>query len=66
MKHIVVLTKSWTNKFGRKYPIGQKITCDNELHKYLTENGYADEFGKKVSKVKVKSDFFKNKKNKVE
>jgi hypothetical protein len=62
MKMIVVLKKSWTNKFGRKYPVGQKIPCDKELGTYLIDKGYADDFeGKVLSKTKVKTKFFKNK-----
>ena len=59
---IVVLKKSWTNKFGRKYPIGQKISCDRQLGGFLIDNGYGDDFeGKVLSKKKVKTKFFKNK-----
>lgn len=59
---IVVLKKSWTNKFGRKYPVGQKIPCDKQLEAELINNGYAEGFeGKVLSKKKVKTNFFKNK-----
>lgn len=54
----VILGKSWTNRFGRKYPIGQMILCDKELEAEL--KGYAKDFDTKVSK-KVKTDFFKPK-----
>jgi hypothetical protein len=58
---IVVLTKSWTNKFGRKYPVGQRISCDKELSEYLIENRYAKDYDGKYRQDKVKSDFFKPK-----
>lgn len=64
MKHLIILTKSWTNRFGRKYPIGQKIPCDNELGSFLLKNGYGEEFGKvdlSERRKKVKTKFFKNK-----
>lgn len=51
----VILEKSWTNKFGRKYPIGQKIQCDRQLGTYLVENGYGKDIDRKVlSKMKGK------------
>lgn len=56
----VILGKSWTNRFGRKYPIGQEILCDKELESELKDRGYAKDFEMKVSK-KVKTDFFKPK-----
>jgi len=55
----VVLLKSWTNKFGRRYPIGQQILCDKELGQELIETGMAREFGVETSKMKT--DFFKPK-----
>lgn len=52
---IVILERSWTNKFGRKYPIGQKIACDRQLGTYLVENGYGkDTDGKVLSRMKIK------------
>jgi hypothetical protein len=57
----VILIKSWTNVFGRKYPIGQTIQCDRELEEVLIRDGYAKDFEGKISKVKVKTDFFKPK-----
>ena len=56
----VILGRSWTNTFGRKYPIGQTILCDKELEAELKERGYAKDFEVKTSK-KVKTDFFKPK-----
>jgi hypothetical protein len=58
---IVVLTKSWTNTAGRKYPIGQKIPCTKELGVQLIEKGYAKDFDGKILSKKVKTEFFKNK-----
>lgn len=59
----VILKKSWTNKFGRKYPIGQFMRVDKELGQYLKENGYAEDTEIKGTKPaqKVKTDFFKPK-----
>lgn len=54
------LIKSWTNPFGRKYPIGQIITTDRELGKFLLDNKFAKDYEETHSK-KVKSDFFKPK-----
>lgn len=52
---IVILERSWTNKFGRKYPIGQKIPCDRQLGTYLVENGYGNDIdGKVLSRMKMK------------
>jgi hypothetical protein len=57
----VILGKSWTNIFGRKYPIGQTILCNKILEKVLIDGGYAKDFEAKTSKGKVKTDFFKPK-----
>ena len=57
----VTLIRSWTNIFGRKYPIGQVISCDRELEEILIRGGYAKDFEAKPSKQKVKTDFFKPK-----
>jgi hypothetical protein len=56
----VILTKSWTNAFGRKYPIGQKILCDKELGEFLIKKKYGKEYEGSASD-KVKTDFFKPK-----
>lgn len=58
---ILILTKSWTNKFGKKYPVGQKMRVDDELAKVLLK-GYAKNFnGVYKSKEKTRTDFFKPK-----
>jgi hypothetical protein len=56
----LVLIKSWTNKFGRKYPIGQIMRTDKELGNFLLNKKYAM-FYDGDSNTKVKSDFFKPK-----
>lgn len=56
----VILTKSWTNAFGRKYPIGQKILCDKVLGEFLLKKKLAKEHEGETSD-KVKTDFFKPK-----
>jgi len=59
---IVVLKKSWTHSQGRKYPVGQKISCDRQLGGFLIDKGYGDDLeGKVLSRKKVKTKFFKNK-----
>lgn len=56
------LVKSWTNIFGRKYPIGQVILCHPDLHKELIDDGYAEDFdGVYSAKKKKKTEFFKPK-----
>ena len=62
---ILILTRSWTNVFGRKYPIGQKMRVDNQLGQRLLDENYAKEFnGVYKSKEKVRTDFFKPKNEK--
>lgn len=56
----VILQKSWTNVFGRKYPVGQKIMCDKNLRAFLVNNGYAKDYDGN-RRIKVKTDFFKPK-----
>ena len=59
---ILILTRSWTNVFGRKYPIGQKMRVDDDLGQYLMDNNYAKDFnGVYKSKEKTKTEFFKPK-----
>jgi len=62
MARKVVLKKSWINRFGRKYPVGQVILCDAELESELKYGGYAEDFdGPYPPKKKVKTEFFKPK-----
>jgi len=56
---ILTLIKSWTNKFGRKYPIGQILRVDKELGTYLLDKKYAKDY--EATQTKVKTDFFKPK-----
>jgi hypothetical protein len=56
----LTLIKSWTNKFGRKYPIGQTMRVDKELGAYLIEKKYAKDYEATQNK-KVKTEFFKPK-----
>ena len=59
---ILILTRSWTNVFGRKYPIGQKMRVDDDLGQDLMDNNYAKDFnGVYKSKEKTKTKFFKPK-----
>lgn len=56
------LIKSWTNPFGRKYPVGQIMQTDRQLGKFLLDNKFAKEYEETQNvKQKVKSDFFKPK-----
>lgn len=55
----LTLVKSWTNRFGRKYPIGQTMLVDKELGDLLLSRGYAKEFEDSTSKKRT--DFFKPK-----
>jgi len=58
----VVLSKSWVNRFGRKYPIGQIILCDKDLEWELKMGGYAEGYeGEYPPKKKVKTNLFKPK-----
>jgi hypothetical protein len=58
----VILNKSWTNKFGKKYPIGTIIPCDKDLSARLINEGYGEKYeGKYPPKAKVKTDFFNKK-----
>lgn len=52
----ILLERSWTNVFGRKYPIGQTIPCDRQLGNFLIDNGYGKEInGKAPLKTKSKT-----------
>ena len=55
----LILIRSWTNKFGRKYPIGQFIRTDNELGQFLLDKKFAQQ--STYNGQKVKTDFFKPK-----
>lgn len=56
----VELIRSWTNEYGRKYPIGQRIKGDRKLTDRLIAEGYAKRYnGDPFSKHKVKTNFFK-------
>lgn len=56
------MLKSWTNVFGRKYPIGTVLQCDKQLHEELIDMGWAEDFdGLYPPKTKKKTDFFKPK-----
>lgn len=67
MIYRVTLTKSWTNKFGRVYPIGQIITATKELCQELVSSGNAITYGGPIPPVEQKreTDFFKPK-NKID
>ena len=60
---ILTLIKSWTNVFGRKYPIGQLMRTDKVLGQFLLYNKIAKEYEGKEKRPpqKVKTDFFKPK-----
>lgn len=59
MKQRILLLKSWTNKFGRKYPVGQIIQCDKTLRDELVNKGIAQDYNGKYPPVeKIKTDFF--------
>lgn len=55
----LILIRSWTNKFGRKYPIGQRMRTDNELGQFLLDKKYAKDY--EETQTKLKTDFFKPK-----
>lgn len=58
----IQLVKSWTNAFGRKYPVGQILQGTKELVNELISSGTAKEYkGVYPPRMKVKSDFFKPK-----
>lgn len=58
----VILIRSWTNVFGRKYPMGQLMNVDKTLGERLIKQCYAKEYDfKKGQIVKYKTDFFKPK-----
>lgn len=40
----VILKKSWTNFFNRKYPVGTILQVGKELQKELKEKGYAEDY----------------------
>ena len=62
MAYRVELIRSWIHPLGRKYPVGQIIQCDRELHDKLHEDGYAKDYTGKYPPVgKSKTDFFKPK-----
>ena len=56
----LTLIRSWTNVFGRRYPIGQTMRVDKELGRFLLDNKYAKEY-EATQNGKVKTDFFKPK-----
>jgi len=43
----VELKKSWTNTFGKKYPVGTILQVGKELRKELKERGFADDYSGK-------------------
>lgn len=57
---IVKLSKSWTNVFGKKYPIGTPLQVHKDLGRKLIEDGYGEEYDGS-RQVKSKTDFFKPK-----
>ena len=58
----IQLVKSWTNVFGRKYPVGQILQGTKEFVNELISSGTAKEYkGVYPPRTKVKSDFFKPK-----
>jgi hypothetical protein len=59
---MIRLLKSWTNKSGRKYPIGKILPMSNSLSKDLIRDNIAVEYkGEYPPKKKMKTDFFKPK-----
>jgi hypothetical protein len=40
----IILKRSWTNKFGRKYPINQILTVDGDLGSSLIKEGVAEKY----------------------
>ena len=59
----LILLKSWTNVFGKKYPVGQLMMVDKILGQFLLDKKIAKEYDEEVSKYhkKVNTDFFKPK-----
>jgi hypothetical protein len=58
----VILKRSWTNKFGKKYPVGTVLPCDNVLSAELINKQFGDLYtGKYPPEGKAKTDFFKQK-----
>ncbi len=58
----IVLVKSWTNVFNRKYPVGQILQGTKQFVNELISSGTAKEYnGEYPPRKKVKSDFFKPK-----
>lgn len=56
------LIKSWTNKRGRKYPVGFTLVVDNVLGSELIEKKYGVKYdGEYPPQGKVKTEFFKPK-----
>lgn len=58
----LILLKSWRNKFGKVYPVGQILQCDKELSRELITGKVAEQYsGKYPPEGKVKTNFFKPK-----
>lgn len=60
--NLVILKRSWTNRFKKTYPMGRILSVDNTLGSELIKEGVAEKYkGEYPPKSKTKTEFFKPK-----